>query len=130
MLVIGLAGGSARSREAIAARLHDRSGVQMVVWGLSGDRLNDGRARTLARALEGGKSVAPVMVFTHVLTEEEAVVIREHGGMVWHIFGPVSSAVVIRLGDLRVTEVEGGDRHWLDPIEALSEALLSKARAA
>jgi hypothetical protein len=130
MLVIGLAGGTAPSREAIASRIHDSARVQTVVWALLGDRLHDGRARTLARSLERGQSVAPVMILSHVLTEEEAVVIRAHGGHVWHVFGPVSSAVVIRHGDLRVTQTEGGDRHWLDPIEALSESLLIKAREA
>lgn len=128
MMVIGLAGGTAASREAIAARLHDEGGRQLVVWGLKGDRLNDGRARAVARALEGaqaqGEQPADGIVLSHVLTEAEAEVIRANGGQLWHVFGPVSSAVVIRRGDLLVTQKEGGDRHWLDPIEALSEALL------
>ncbi|MBS9758464.1 hypothetical protein JR044_31205 [Pseudomonas aeruginosa] len=132
MIVIGLAGGTAPGREAIAQRLHEAGGQQLVVWGLKGDRLNDGRARAVARALDGMQEpacrLADGIVLTHVLTEEEADVIRANGGQLWHVFGPVSSAVVIRRGDLLVTTKEGGDRHWLDPIEALSEALLSQAR--
>lgn len=131
MLLIGLAGGTLESRAAIAKRLHDDGGQQMVVWAMPGYRLGDGRANTLARALEGTKSsrqLVPAMVFAHVLTEEEAVVIRKHDGFVWHVEGAPSQLVVIRQGDLLVTETEGGERHFLDPIEALSEALLARAR--
>lgn len=130
MLVIGLAGSSAESREAVAKRLHEDSGRQFVVWALLGVRAGHGRANTLARALEGakpGRAAVEGLVLTHVLTEEEAAVIRAHGGFVWHVCGVPSSHVVIRPGDLLVTETEGGVRHFLDPIEALSEVLLARA---
>lgn len=133
MLVIGLAGSTLESREAVARRLHEDGGRQLVVWAMTGYRIGDGRANTLARALEGAKAGRqPVegLVFTHVLTEEEARVIRKHGGFVWHVCGMPSNNVVIRQGDLLVTETEGGERHFLDPIEALSEVLLARGAAA
>ena len=127
MIVIGLAGGTAANREAIAARLQDEGGQQLAVWAIRGNHLNDSRARSVARALESGPAPVKGLVLSHVLTEEEAEVIRANGGHMWHVFGPVSSAVVIRRCDLLVTVKEGGDRHWLDPIEALSEVVLSHA---
>lgn len=132
MLVIGLAGGTGVSREAVAEYLRMRGRQRLAVWNQPGRRLTDSRARTLARALEQDGTADPVevLVVVNVLTEEEAEVIRARGGEIWHVFGPVSSAVVIRPGDPLVTEQAGGDRHWLDPIEALSESLLRRPRGA
>lgn len=133
MLVIGLAGGTLEQREAIAARLQADGGRQLAVMSVTGYRIGDGRANTISRALDKartGREVVPGLVFAHVLTEEEAVVIRKHRGHVWHVYGVPSRNVVIRHGDQLVTEREGGERHFLDPIEALSEVLLARALVA
>lgn len=129
MLVIGLSGGTEAKREAVARRINEASGEQFAVWAINGTRLGDGRARSMARALEGanhGRQAARGLVFTHVLTEAEAQVIRRHhSGHLWHLTGPVSAVVDIRRGELLVTLTPGGDRHLLDPLEALSEVLLA-----
>lgn len=131
MLVIGLAGGTVGARDAVCRRLVESCELRVAAWSMPGPRLAGGRAKHLRATLEDvGQLPAQLFVVAHVLTEREAKVIREQGGQVWHVFGPVSSDVIIRQGDPLVTEVEGGDRHWLDPIEALSEAILRRQAVA
>lgn len=133
MLVIGLAGGALKSREAVARALVERGGQQFAECNFGGENYYARRVERLEVAIDSaqaGRPLAPALVFTHLLTEGEAQALRRRGGYVWHVLGPVSVDVVIRLGDQRVTERPGGERHWLDPLEALSEVLLQRAQAA
>lgn len=126
MLVIGLSGGTLAKRAAIAQRLEQQGG-QLKALPILGNRLGDGRARTVARALEGaarGRRPVQGLVFTHLLTAAEAAVVRKHGGHVWHLTGPISNVVAIERGELLVTDREGGQGRQLDPLEALSEVLI------
>lgn len=131
MLLIGLAGGTEGSREAVARQVFEDGRQQLVVYAVNGYRLGDGRARTLERALENaraGRQVVRGMVIPHVLTEAEDMVIRKRGGFIWHLTAPFSNVVPIQRGDLLVTPESGGFRHYLDPLEALSEVLLQVER--
>jgi hypothetical protein len=96
----------------------------------------DGKARAarLSQAIEGLESRPPVaggLVIVHCLTPEEATVVRESGGEVWHVYGGKPSALVpIRRADRMVTLGENGFAHVLSPLEALSEYLLALGLAA
>jgi hypothetical protein len=130
MLVIGLVGGTEAHRLAVSRRLVEEGRQQaLVVWEINGQRLGDGRAHTLERALESaraGRQPVRGMVFPHVLTLAEEAVVRRAGGVIWHLGAPLSAVVPIRMGDLLVTPKVGGYRQYLDPLEALSEALLQR----
>lgn len=131
MLVIGLVGGTEVHRLAVSRRLVEEGRQGLAVWEINGQRLGDGRAHTLERALESaraGRQPVRGMVFPHVLTLAEEAVVRKAGGVIWHLGAPLSAVVPIRLGDLLVTPKVGGYRQYLDPIEALSEALLLRER--
>lgn len=131
MLVIGLVGGTEVHRLAVSRRLVEEGRQGLAVWEINGQRLGDGRAHTLERALESaraGRQPVRGMVFPHVLTLAEEAVVRKAGGVIWHLGAPLSAVVPIRLGDLLVTPKVGGYRQYLDPIEALSEVLLLRER--
>jgi len=132
MIVIGLSGGTESKREAVARRINKESG-QFALWPIHGARVGPGRARAMADALQGaakGRQVVRGLVFTHVLTEAEAAVIRNHPhGHLWHLTGPVSAIVPMLRGELLVTPRNGGHGHLLDPVEALSEVLIGGHRA-
>ena len=65
-------------------------------------------------------------MIVHCLTLEEAALVRESGGEVWHVYGAKPSALVpIRRADRMVTTGENGFAHVLAPLEALSEYLLA-----
>lgn len=87
------------------------------------------RSQRLAQAIDGLESRPPVaggLVIVHCLTAEEATVVRESGGEVWHVYGAKPSALVpIRRADRMVTLGENGFGHVLAPLEALSEYLLT-----
>jgi hypothetical protein len=87
------------------------------------------RAARLSQAIDGLEGRPPVaggLVIVHCLTPEEATLVRESGGEVWHVYGAKPSALVpIRRADRMVTTGESGFSHVLAPLEALSEYLLA-----
>lgn len=146
MFLIALSGGKIADRERIADGL-----VGSGKAGLAGYALNppvirgegarklpplDGsvRSKRLAQAIEGLECRPPVaggLVIVHCLTLEEATVVRESGGEVWHVYGSSPSALVpIRRADRMVTPEGAGFGHVLTPLEALSEYLLTLGLAA
>lgn len=130
-LLIGLAGGTAEARNAIARAL-GRPGLGLVDL-LPGapehcrPRLEYARARALSAALaESPRRRDPGLIYAHVLGEAEAEALRAVGGFVWHLARPHSNTVTIRHGELLVTDRLGGQGQYLDPEEALSEVLLKR----
>ena len=131
MLLIALSGGSAAEREAIADRLIDSGKGQLVAFAQATPKsaYGAGRARILQDALAGMDDAPPALggvVVVHCLAEEEAEVVRSRGGVVWHVYGAPSGLVVIRHGDPIVTDGLSGFRHVREPLEALSEHLISR----
>lgn len=135
MLLIGIAGANALVREQVAA-LMAASGVCVVSrysdplkgrfcspreHGHRMERLNEMISATPAKG-------ARCLVVTHVMQEAEAVRIRELGGFMAHCEGVPSNEVVIRRGDLLVTDIKGGYRHFIDAAEALSELWVREQR--
>lgn len=125
MMIIGLAGGKPCDRQEIATRL-EQFGRRFKALKHSAAYRPAQRARDLSAALADAarnRSLAG-LVITDVLAEEEAEDIRRRGGLIWHVMGKPSDSVVIRREDALVTHMQGGCRHFLDPMEALSEELL------
>lgn len=130
MIIIGLAGGKPCDRREIADRL-ERFGMRIKALDTSNAYKPATRLRDLCTALgDVGRNRSLMgVVCVHVVAEEEAAEIRRRGGVLWHVMGAPSESVVIRLGDLLVTHMQGGCRHFLDPMEALSEELLKAGQA-
>ncbi|WP_145156214.1 hypothetical protein [Pseudomonas oryzihabitans] len=129
-VLIGLVGGQPARRSEIAARLVKEGAARLVEYSFGPiDHYKAGRARLLAENLAGLLGVAGGMVATHIISEDEADVIREAGGEVWHVEGSPSRYVAQRREDRLVTDAYGGRRHFLDPLEALSALLLKKQPA-
>lgn len=131
MIIIGLAGGKPCNREEIAVRLERFGGQRMKSWAGSDSKNTAVRARDLSLALNDArrnKALGGVIV-THVMTKAEADDIRQRGGEVWHVMGPVSESVPIEQYDPKVTHMHGGCRHFQDSMEAFSEHLMKIAAA-
>ena len=143
-LLIGLAGGTAQSRNAVA-RILVRLDLGItplfpadpVEWDsqeqfaksrpLSAMTYSEARLKALEAALaQSPRRRDPGLIYAHVLADGEAQVLRAAGGEVWHLAQPFSSAVVMQRGELVVTDRIGGRGTHLDPEEALSEALLRR----
>ncbi|WP_180228766.1 hypothetical protein, partial [Priestia megaterium] len=43
------------------------------------------------------------LVVTHCLTEAEAQEVRARGGVIWHLYGPVTGTVINHPGDIMVS---------------------------
>lgn len=146
MFLIALSGGEIADRERVTdclvgsgkARLAGFSMNPPLRRGATEKKLPplDGKARAarLSQAIEGLEARPPVaggLVIVHCLTPDEANVVRESGGEVWHIYGAKPSALVpIRRADRMVTLGENGFGHVRSPLEALSEYLLALGLAA
>ena len=146
MFLIALSGGKIADRERITDGLVESGKARLAGYALNppvirgeGSRKSpplDGPARSerLAQAIKGldcRPAAAGGLVIVHCLTPEEADVVRESGGEVWHVYGPNPSALVpIRRADRMVTPEGRGFAHVLTPLEALSEYLLSLGLAA
>lgn len=129
-VLIGLVGGSPARRSEIAARLVKEGAARLVEYSFGPvDHYKPGRARLLAENLAGLLGVAGGLVATHIISEDEADIIRDAGGEVWHVEGSPSRYVSQRREDRLVTDAYGGRRHFLDPLEALSALLLNKRPA-
>ncbi len=134
MLLIALSGGTAAERVAIADRLVESGKGQLVAFAQATPKSDAGPARArILRDVLAGMEEAPAalggVVVVHCLAEEEAELVRAQGGVVWHVYGTPSGLVVIRHGDPIVTDGLAGFRHVREPLEALSELLLSRLSA-
>lgn len=146
MFLIALSGGEIADRERITDCLVGAGKARLAGFAMNPPLRRsvpakklpplDGQARAarLSQAIEGLESRPPVaggLVIVHCLTPEEANVVRESGGEVWHVYGAKPSALVpIRRADRMVTLGENGFGHVLAPLEALSEYLLALGLAA
>lgn len=130
-MLIALSGGSPREREAIALRLvqSGKAGLQVYSQPLPNPRSAHRRLALLCQAMEGAALHSQVKgtVVAHCLTESEAGLVRELGGVIWHLYSRPSAEVVIRNGDPVVIDGDHGTGHLLAPLEALSELMLFKA---
>lgn len=130
-MLIALAGGNRESREAISARLVDSGKAGLRAFSSPEPKASHPyrRLRILREALQGGdlRSRCRGVLVTHCLTEHEAKLVRELGGVVWHIYERLPAVVVIRNGDAIVTIAEDGFAHVRSPLEALSDLLLARA---
>ena len=129
MLIIGLVGGTEARREAVADQLTASRRVRFARYAMKTPEVGPVRMErlrdvVLASSWAGGTSVNRGLVITHVLTADEADFLRSRGGQVWHLEGVPSDVIAIARHDLLVTHKVGGSRHYLDPLEAVSEALL------
>lgn len=140
MFLIALSGGEISDRERIADCLVGGRKAPLAGYALNppmrrGEGVKktpplDGKTRAarLAQVIEGLECRPPAaggLVVIHCLTLEEAALVRESGGEVWHVYGAKPSALVpIRRPDRMVTTGESGFAHVLAPLEALSEYLL------
>lgn len=145
MYLIALSGGTTAERTEIAERLLVAAKgrltlcAQAEVTGKGGNWDNQlegrqavARAHLLSESLKGLDGACMQhhgFVVAHCLTEQEAQVVREQKGAVWHLYGKPSARVPIRLGDPIVARTGGSFAHVIEPIEALSEYLLSVGRA-
>lgn len=130
-MLIALSGGSPVEREAISQCLVESGKARLSEFALREPKASHPyrRLNVLRAALQDGpprRRLAGVVV-THCLTENEATLVRELGGVVWHLYSRVSSLVVIRNGDAIVTSDEHGIGHVRAPLEALSELMLAQA---
>lgn len=135
MLLIALSAGLPSERVAIADHLVASGKGRLAAYAQTSPRADFGvsRARILKEALirlRGGRAPSGGLVVVHCLSAEEAQVIRDHGGVLWHVHGSVLSASVpIGRDDLMVTDGMAGYAHVYAPLEALSELMLAQAPA-
>lgn len=133
MLIIGLVGGTEARRDAVADAFVKVGKPRLGLFALRSNADGEGRAKLLDQVVlkfSGGKFKGNGLILSHVLTAEEADLIRKNGGYLLHVDGVPSSCIPIRRNDLMVTAKPGGDRHYLDPLEALSEITQRSSRVA
>ncbi|KAA0015484.1 hypothetical protein F0A16_20565 [Salinicola corii] len=137
MILIGLAGSTMARRDnmglAIATAGLEMAGgprrlARLAICSPEPGKMRDEimraeRTRDRIDDMRGSSFSGAVMV--HVMCEAEAKVIRARGGEIWHVEGMPSDSVVIHWGDRLVTDTEGGSRHYLDAVEALSEMAMA-----
>jgi len=142
-LLIGLAGGTVKGRESVAATLVDQGGRSLgaYAYGISAEgRLDRSFSRDLARVNNLTKALDDLpklkrttpeagLVITHLAGEDEVAIMRLAGGVIWHLVTPVSASIAIEIGDLLVTPRSGGIGHLYDPLEALSIELVRQQAA-
>lgn len=131
MIIIGLAGGKPCNRKEIADRLERFGNHRMKSWAGSESANTARRAKDLSLTLvdaSRNKSLGGLIVY-NVNTKAEADEIRQRGGEIWHVMGPVSESVPIEQLDPKVTHFQGGCRHFQDSMEAFSEMLMKIAAA-
>lgn len=129
MVIIGLFGSTLPRRNAIANTVAEASLARLVTYELQNPVMGALRAERMAHLLaDTGAAGLDGVVFSDVRTYEEAAEIRNRGGVMWFVEGLPSYDIAIQRGDIAVTPTEGGDRHYLDPLEALSETLCRHVR--
>lgn len=141
MYLIALSGGSIAERTKVAERLLVAARGRLnlcaqVNLTLSGKRRlvqleghhAVARAHSLSESLRGLKGTEMQgrgFIVAHCMTAEEAQVVREMNGVIWHIYSRPSGYVAIRKGDAIINGDGGSFRHISCPIEALSSYLLA-----
>lgn len=129
MLLIALVGGSTEERLSIAdvlvgcgkGRLAAFAQNTPIAWyGAARSNL----LRTALEGLEGRRTLAGGLIVVHCLSPEEAQLIREQGGVIWHLHARPSQTIRVLNQDLFISENDYGG-HVRSPIEALSELLLA-----
>lgn len=126
-LIIGLVGGTESRRDRLAGQAQAASKGPLPVYAMYSPSSGAQRAELLAgivATFAGLAMPSPALLLSHIRTLEEAQFIRAQGGILWHLQGAPSAEVSILRSDLMVTERSGGDRHYLDVTEALSESRL------
>lgn len=134
LLLIALSGGTPSERVEIADRLVSSGKGQFAAYAQATPSADYGLRRLevlrayLGNADEPSGSSSPVegLVIAHCLTEQEAQEVRARGGVIWHLYSRPSGSVSIRQGDVMVTDGQAGFRHVREPLEALSELILSR----
>lgn len=134
LLLIALSGGTPSERVEIADRLVSSGKGQFAAYAQATPSADYALRRLdVLRAFLGGSvepsdAPSPVegLVIAHCLTEQEAQEVRSRGGVVWHLYSRPSGTVSIRQGDVMVTDGQAGFRHVREPLEALSELILSR----
>lgn len=147
MFLIGLSGGEPAERERVADALVASGKACLSVYAMCPpmaragepqtrrfrDISGEARAEQLAIALGGlnGKLRRNSgLILSHCLSAEEAKMVRDHGGEVWHLYGPAPSALVpIRREDRMINPYGPAYKHVLAPLEALSEYMLATGLA-
>lgn len=130
MLIIGLYGGSPESRIEIQRALvhpHKRPELQAFACPPVVTKAS-ARVHHLRTALAQRARGVTVLLVTHVQTVEEAQLLKAQGARLWHVMGKPCESIPIAQGDLPVTGMVGGCRHYLDPLEALSQTVLDARR--
>lgn len=135
MVIIGITGSTAERRQAVAERAASAEQARLLVNAMltpnpAGVSAPRSRAKRVTAMVEDSRGHVDGVIFSQLLTLNEAERLRDLGGVVWHVEGTPSGEIPIELRDFLVTDVAGGERHFLDPVEALSETLLHYARAA
>lgn len=131
MLVIGLVGGNQADRLRIACDLVEISKRDLSLNDLGSASAAMRRVKLLDTFLEGVDRVGPIdkgLVFPSINSYDEALRIRSKGGFLWHVQGMPSNDIPIERFDVMVTAKDGGDRHYLDVVEALGETILRARR--
>ena len=134
LLLIALSGGTPKERVEIADRLVTSGKGQFASYAQATPSADYALRRVevlrsfLNGPAESSGEPSPVegLVIAHCLTEQEAQEIRVRGGAVWHLYSRPSGSVSICLGDVMVTDGQAGFRHVREPLEALSELILSR----
>lgn len=125
MIVIALVGGSLQARESLAKTLViSRPGEVQEVCVSHRCYHEQTRIKAVQECVKPGRRMPRVLVYTHALMAVEGEALRSVGAYMWHLEGLPSNFIPIQLGDLLVTTAPEGHRHYLGPLEALSEVYL------
>ncbi|HGF4956651.1 TPA: hypothetical protein ACF33T_004424 [Vibrio parahaemolyticus] len=131
MLIIALIGGTEDRRESIARQIAKLNPTQSSVLNMrypTEPKARAGRLRDMICYQNSGFD-DKIMILPSVQFEQEAKVLRNMAAVFMVVEGPVNTRVMIRPGDVYVTDHKDGHRHFLNPIAAYSEAC-QKYRAA
>ena len=132
MYIIGLVGGSVAERDAVAAAFYQVDKTTLGIFSLRDPVNGEARAKLLDEViikLNHSKYRNKGLVLPHVITREEAQWITAKGGFLLHVDGMPSRCIPIKHHDLLVTAKPDGYRHYLGPLEALSEVIIRDARS-
>ncbi|MPY24368.1 hypothetical protein [Shewanella sp. YLB-07] len=131
MFIIGLVGGTEVERDAVAAAFNQLDKATLGVFPLRHPVNGKERAKLLDAVIikyYNRKFSGKGLVLSHIKTPEEAELVAAKGGVLMHIDGMPSSCIAIQRNDLMVTAKSNGDRHYLGPLEALSEVITRHIR--
>lgn len=128
-MIIALVGGISANRDKFARALESSGKAQLGIFSMCNNLTLECRLKTLddfVLRLTDVRATLSGVVLPHIKTDEEACLIRKKGGVILHLFGVPSDDIPIHKDDLLVTTKTGGERHYLDPVEALSEIIHRK----